>query len=58
MDAISSSGPRLLALDGDVGVCGLSVLMILERLMETVNPDKPPKPCDCFDMIGGTVRGG
>ncbi|KAF2726462.1 FabD/lysophospholipase-like protein, partial [Polyplosphaeria fusca] len=48
---------RLLALDGG-GVRGLSALMILKQLMETVNPDAPPKPCDYFDMIGGTSTGG
>jgi patatin-like phospholipase/acyl hydrolase len=48
---------RLLALDGG-GVRGLSALMILQQLMETVNPDSPPKPCDYFDMIGGTSTGG
>jgi patatin-like phospholipase/acyl hydrolase len=32
--------------------------MILRRLMATVDPDAPPKPCDCFDMIGGTSTGG
>jgi patatin-like phospholipase/acyl hydrolase len=48
---------RLLALDGG-GVRGLSALMILEQLMETVNPESPPKPCDYFDMIGGTSTGG
>ncbi|KAF2468373.1 FabD/lysophospholipase-like protein [Lindgomyces ingoldianus] len=48
---------RLLALDGG-GVRGLSSLMILQQLMETVNPDAPPKPCDYFDMIGGTSTGG
>lgn len=48
---------RLLALDGG-GVRGLSALMILEQLMETVDPENPPKPCDYFDMIGGTSTGG
>jgi patatin-like phospholipase/acyl hydrolase len=48
---------RLLALDGG-GVRGLSALMILEQLMESVNPDAPPKPCEYFDMIGGTSTGG
>ena len=48
---------RLLALDGG-GVRGLSALMILRQLMEAVNPDLPPKPCDYFDMIGGTSTGG
>jgi len=32
--------------------------MILRRLMATVDPDAPPKPCDYFDMIGGTSTGG
>ncbi|KAF2015348.1 FabD/lysophospholipase-like protein [Aaosphaeria arxii CBS 175.79] len=54
---MSGSNPRLLSLDGG-GVRGLSALLILERLMETVNPDDPPKPCDYFDMIGGTSTGG
>jgi patatin-like phospholipase/acyl hydrolase len=48
---------RLLALDGG-GVRGLSALMILQQLMEAVQPDAPPKPCDYFDMIGGTSTGG
>ena len=48
---------RLLALDGG-GVRGLSSLMILRRLMAAVNADAPPKPCDYFDMIGGTSTGG
>lgn len=51
------SDVRLLALDGG-GVRGLSSLMILRRLMATVDPDAPPKPCDYFDMIGGTSTGG
>lgn len=48
---------RLLALDGG-GVRGLSSLMILEQLMWTINPENPPKPCEYFDMIGGTSTGG
>lgn len=48
---------RLLALDGG-GVRGLSSLMILRRLMATIDPESPPKPCDYFDMIGGTSTGG
>lgn len=48
---------RLLALDGG-GVRGLSSLLILQQLMETIDPDSPPKPCDYFDMIGGTSTGG
>lgn len=48
---------RLLALDGG-GVRGLASLMILQQLMATVDPTSPPKPCDYFDMIGGTSTGG
>lgn len=48
---------RVLALDGG-GVRGLSSLMILQNLMSTIDPDSPPKPCDYFDMIGGTSTGG
>lgn len=47
---------RLLALGG--GVRGLSSLMILQQLMETIDPASPPKPCDYFDLIGGTSTGG
>jgi patatin-like phospholipase/acyl hydrolase len=54
---MSGSDIRLLSLDGS-GVRGLSALMILEKLMEAVNPKAPPKPCDYFDMIGGTSTGG
>ena len=46
-----------LALDGG-GVRGLSSLMILRQLMSAVDPDSPPKPCDYFDLIGGTSTGG
>jgi len=48
---------RLLALDGG-GVRGLSSLIILQQLMQTVDPEHPPKPCEYFDMIGGTSTGG
>ncbi|KAI9888492.1 MAG: hypothetical protein M1814_006883 [Vezdaea aestivalis] len=47
----------LLSLDGG-GVRGLSSLAILKRLMENINLDAPPKPCEYFDMIGGTSTGG
>ncbi len=44
-------------LDGG-GVRGLSSLITLEHLMRTINPDNPPKPCEYFDLIGGTSTGG
>ena len=52
---------NLLALDGG-GIRGLSSLQILKQLMERIRTeaglDTPPKPCDYFDMIGGTSTGG
>ncbi|KAK4201394.1 hypothetical protein QBC40DRAFT_306037 [Triangularia verruculosa] len=48
---------RLLGLDGG-GVRGLSSLLILQQLITAVDPESPPKPCDYFDMIGGTSTGG
>jgi patatin-like phospholipase/acyl hydrolase len=47
----------LLSIDGG-GVRGLSSLHILKQLMEIVDPNQPPKPCEYFDMIGGTSTGG
>ncbi|KAI5236675.1 phospholipase, patatin family protein [Aureobasidium subglaciale] len=48
---------NLLSLDGG-GVRGLSTLYILKRLMAAIDLHNPPKPCDYFDMIGGTSTGG
>lgn len=53
----------LLSLDGG-GVRGLSSLYILSNIMTRVNAEreqhneKPVKPCQIFDMIGGTSTGG
>lgn len=47
----------LLGLDGG-GVRGLSSLYILKAIVERIDPDDPPKPCNLFDMIGGTSTGG
>jgi predicted acylesterase/phospholipase RssA len=56
---MTDKGLRLLSLDGG-GVRGLSSLMILEKLMDSVavNNTSPPKPCEYFDLIGGTSTGG
>ncbi|KAI9035875.1 FabD/lysophospholipase-like protein [Aspergillus affinis] len=52
---------RLLSLDGG-GVRGISELIILDRLMRQVQHrhglPTVPKPCDIFDLIGGTSTGG
>ncbi|KAF2478076.1 FabD/lysophospholipase-like protein [Lindgomyces ingoldianus] len=60
---------RLLSLDGG-GVRGLSSLMVLDDLMESIALEEkrigrrpqssttPLKPCDYFDLIGGTSTGG
>ncbi|KAL2890555.1 Vegetative incompatibility protein HET-E-1 [Ceratocystis lukuohia] len=51
----------LLSLDGG-GVCGLSSLLILENIMECIQKSEGlsevPRPCDRFDLIGGTGIGG
>jgi hypothetical protein len=39
-------------------VRSLSSLLILHRLMRSINPETPPKPCEVFDLIGGTGAGG
>ncbi|GAB7348910.1 hypothetical protein MBLNU459_g7600t1 [Dothideomycetes sp. NU459] len=46
---------RVLSLDGG-GVRGLSSLELLQAVMEKSYPGK--KPCEVFDMIGGTSAGG
>ena len=44
------------------GIRGMSALLILERLMEEVRDANGfgdiPRPCDYFDLIGGTSTGG
>jgi hypothetical protein len=50
---------NLLSLDGG-GLRGLSILYILGDLMAKVNEhqDPPLKPCEVFDLIGGSGTGG
>ena len=52
---------RVLSLDGG-GIRGLSSLLILEHLMERIRAveglNEVPRPCDRFDIIGGTSTGG
>ncbi|KAK1146134.1 hypothetical protein N8T08_003223 [Aspergillus melleus] len=48
---------NLLSLDGG-GVRGLSTLLILRQLMEAIDREHPPKPCEYFQFIGGTGSGG
>ncbi|KKF92490.1 Vegetative incompatibility protein HET-E-1 [Ceratocystis platani] len=58
-----TTGPPvwLLSLDGG-GVYGLSSLLILENIMECIQKSEGlsevPRPCDRFDLIGGTGTGG
>lgn len=54
---VPTRGLRLLSIDGG-GVRGLSALAILDQLMSRIDATSPPKPCDYFDMIGGTSTGG
>jgi len=53
--------PRILSLDGG-GIRGLSSLLILRTIMERIKLanrlSQTPKPCDYFDLIGGTSTGG
>jgi hypothetical protein len=61
--ALDSRGYYLLSLDGG-GVRGLSTLYILEGIMNRLNYMRgeaglaPRKPCEIFDLIGGTSTGG
>ena len=44
------------------GIRGISSLLILEHIMEKIRDsrklDHVPRPCDYFDLIGGTSTGG
>lgn len=60
---LDNTGYCLLALDGG-GVRGLSTLYILQNIMGRLNYMReeaglrPKKPCEIFDLIGGTSTGG
>jgi patatin-like phospholipase/acyl hydrolase len=58
---LNANGLCLLSLDGG-GVRGLSSLLILKDIMTQLNSEREDsqvlKPCDVFDLIGGTSTGG
>jgi patatin-like phospholipase/acyl hydrolase len=60
---LDNTGYCLLALDGG-GVRGLSTLYILKSIMGRLTYMRneaglqPRKPCEIFDLIGGTSTGG
>jgi patatin-like phospholipase/acyl hydrolase len=60
---LDNTGYCLLSLDGG-GVRGLSTLYILQGIMSRLNYTReeaglgPKKPCEIFDLIGGTSTGG
>ncbi|KAF4167438.1 hypothetical protein CNMCM6936_005054 [Aspergillus lentulus] len=60
---IDTTGLCLLSLDGG-GVRGLSTLFILKTIMDRLNRERcdaklpSVKPCEVFDLIGGTSTGG
>jgi hypothetical protein len=60
---IDTTGLCLLSLDGG-GVRGLSTLYILKYIMDRLNHERnganlaSMKPCEAFDLIGGTSTGG
>jgi patatin-like phospholipase/acyl hydrolase len=61
--SIDTTGLYLLSLDG-AGVRGLSTLYILKNIMDRLNHARREnnlpsvKPCEFFDLIGGTSIGG
>src|SRR5271154_5451480 len=63
LNPLDQTGLCLLSLDGG-GVRGLSTLYILQGIMARLNHDRqatnlrPVKPCEVFDLIGGTSTGG
>lgn len=60
---LNQDGLCVLSLDGG-GVRGLSTLLIVKALMAKVNAERKKdgqpyvKPCELFDLIGGTSTGG
>jgi len=60
---LDTKGLCLLSLDGG-GVRGLSSLYILKSIMDRLNHERKTadlptvKPCEVFDLIGGTSTGG
>ena len=58
---LDTDGLCLLSLDGG-GVRGLSSLLILKDVMAQLSSEREDgeilKPCDVFDLIGGTSTGG
>lgn len=60
---VDDTGLCLLSLDGG-GVRGLSTLYVLKSIMERLNHEREKtnlarvKPCEVFDLIGGTSTGG
>lgn len=60
---LDTTGLCLLSLDGG-GVRGLSTLFILKSIMDRLNRERDNaklpavKPCEVFDLIGGTSTGG
>jgi hypothetical protein len=57
-DPTAREGKRILCLDWG-GVRSLSSLWILKRIMEQVESfEETKKPCECFDLIGGSGVGG
>jgi patatin-like phospholipase/acyl hydrolase len=63
LSPLDQTGLCLLSLDGG-GVRGLSTLYVLNGLMARLNHERqaktlpPVKPCEIFDLIGGTSTGG
>lgn len=58
---IKEDNPRIISLDGG-GARGLSSLLVLREIMEGIGSDRgastAPRPCEYFDLIGGSGTGG
>ena len=61
---LSTAKDSVCSLSNGGEVRGLSTLYILKNIMDRLNHERkkrnlaPDKPCDVFDLIGGTSTGG
>ena len=60
-EGLTGRKKRILSLDGG-GIRGISTLLILQNIMECIREiggySEPLRPCEFFDLIGGTSTGG
>jgi hypothetical protein len=60
-EGLAGRNKRILSLDGG-GIRGISTLLVLQNIMECIRKiggySEPLRPCEFFDLIGGTSTGG